>query len=239
MLQNVDQPVRKQRKGGDDNALRLSQIRVFDKLPGTVCEALIKQARRVQLRRGEYLFHQGDVWPNVIFIATGELRWTILSISSREQVLFTVRPDDVFWGHSFFDDEPMPAYLAASKKSTLFLWPRDIVLPVLMRYPKAMWEITKMHTEIMRRARGIIYGLAFQPVATRLANLLLESFNEQGSTSFERDLTLNDIAAVVASSPEVVCRLLHQFQADGILEVTRAHIKLQDLHALEQMVETE
>jgi hypothetical protein len=54
----------------------------------------------------------------------------------------------------------------------------------------------------------------------------------------ERDLTLNDIAAIVASSPEVVCRLLHQFQADGILEVTRAHITLHDLQALETLVET-
>jgi len=239
MLQNVDQPIRKRGMSGSHNALRLSHIRVFDKLPGSVCEALMKQARRVHLRRGEYLFHQGDVWPNVVFLAAGELRWTILSIGSREQVLFTVRPDDVFWGHSFFDDEPMPAYLAATKKSTVYLWPREVVLPLLMRHPEAMWEITKMHTETMRRAREIIYGLAFQPVATRLANLLLESFNEQGATSVERDLTLNDIAAVVASSPEVVCRLLHQFQADGILEVTRAHITLHNLQALERIVETE
>lgn len=90
----------------------------------------------------------------------------------------------------------------------------------------------------MRRAREVIYGLAFRPVATRLADLLLNSFHDQGETVVERDLTLSDIAAIVASSPEVVCRLLQQFQADGILEVTRAHITLHDRDALVQMIET-
>lgn len=221
----------------EQKAQRLSQIRVFNQLPETECLALMKQARRIRLKRGEYLVHQGDHWPNVIFVAAGELRWAMLSLGSREHVLFMLRPDDVFWGHSLFDDEPMPASLMATKPVEAYLWNRDAILPVLFRHPQALWEVTKMQVETMRRAREIIYGLAFRPVANRLANLLLDSYREQGEPSMERDLTLNDIAAIVASSPEVVCRLLHQFQADGILEVTRAHITLQDLPALEALVE--
>lgn len=219
-------------------AMRLSHINVFNKLPQTVCQALMEQARHSQLQPDEFLFHQGDVWPYVVFVASGELRWALLSVSSREHVLFMVRPDEVFWAHSFFDDQPMPAFLMATQKTAVYVWPRDIILPVLFKYPEAMWQITKIQVETMRRAREVIYGLAFQPVATRLANLLLNSFYEQGGTAVERDLTLSDIAAIVASSPEVVCRLLHQFQADGILEVTRAHITLHDRDALVQMVET-
>lgn len=218
-------------------ATRLSQIKVFDKLPQAVCQTLMEQARCSRLQPDEFLFHQGDVWPHVVFVASGELRWAMLSVSSREHVLFMVRPDDVFWAHSFFDDQPMPASLMATKKTKVYVWPRDIILPILFDYPEAMWQITKIQVETMRRAREVIYGLAFQPVATRLANLLLESFHTQGGTAVERDLTLSDIAAIVASSPEVVCRLLHQFQADGILEVTRAHITLHNRDALVQMVE--
>jgi len=50
-------------------------------------------------------------------------------------------------------------------------------------------------------------------------------------------LTLNAIASRVASSPEVVCRVLHQFQEEGVLDVTRATITLHDRSALEHMVE--
>jgi CRP/FNR family transcriptional regulator len=221
----------------EQKALRLSQIRVFNQLPETACLDLMKHARHLRLQSGEFICHQGDVWPNVIFLTKGELRWGMISLGGREQVLFMLYPDDVFWGHSLFDDEPMPASLAATKETEAYFWPRDVILPVLFRHPEAMWEITKIQVETMRRAREIIYGLAFRPVANRLANLLLDSFQEQGRTAVERDLTLNDIAAIVSSSPEVVCRLLHRFQADGILEVTRAHITLRDMDALAQMVE--
>lgn len=219
-------------------AQRLSKIRVFNKLPESECMALMQQARHLRLQRGEFMVHQGDVWPNVIFLMSGEMRWAMLSLGGREHVLFLVQPDDVFWGHSLFDDAPMPASLKATKKAEAYLWTRDAILPVLFRHPAAMWEITKIQVETMRRAREIIYGLAFQPVASRLAGLLLESYYEQGATAVERDLTLNEIAAIVASSPEVVCRLLHQFQEEGILKVTRAHITLQDLEALEHLVKT-
>jgi len=67
---------------------------------------------------------------------------------------------------------------------------------------------------------------------------LLERFSAPADKSVQRDLTLSAIAARVAASPEVVCRILHQFQSDGVLEVTRATITLFDREALEGLVET-
>ena len=100
-----------------------------------------------------------------------------------------------------------------------------------------MWEVTGLLTRIMRRAREIIYGLAFQPVASRLAGYLLDNLRDAEQDTFEREMTLEDIAAVLATSPEVVCRLLYQFQADEILKVNRTQITLQDRAALQDLVE--
>ncbi len=220
-----------------NKTLQLAHIQVFEKLPEAEIAELLRLARRQRLQPGDYLCHQGDVWPYVVFLSGGELRWVMLALSGREHVLFTVQENQAFWGHSLFDDQPMPASLLATKKTEAYWWSREIIFPVLMRYPQAMWEVTRMHVGMMRRAREIIYGLAFQPVAARLASLLLESFYEQGDASMERDLTLSEIAAMVASSPEVVCRVLHRFQADGILDVTRAHITLHDRKALSRLVD--
>jgi len=89
-----------------------------------------------------------------------------------------------------------------------------------------------MLTRIMRQAREIIYSLAFKPVAGRLASLLLNQYSNQAKPALERNFTLNDLASTVAASPEVICRVLYQFQEDGILEVTRASITIHDLEAL-------
>ncbi len=221
----------------DNFTQHLSRAEVFNKLPVAECTELAKLAGRRRLKNGEFLFHEGDVWPNVIFLASGQLRWAMLSAGGREYVLFTVKPGDVFWGHSIFDDQPMPASLMAMKPSTVYIWPREVILPALDRNPSAMWEITKVLVRTMRAAREIIYGLAFHPVAGRLATLLLDRFPSQKDVAIERDMTLSDIATRVASSPEVVCRLLQQFHSDGLLEITRAKITLRDRAALEHLIE--
>ena len=152
--------------------LQLSHIQVFEKLPETEIVKLLRLARRQLLQPGDFLCHQGDVWPYVVVLASGELRWVMLAASGREHVLFTVQKKHAFWGHSLFDNQPMPASLMATKATEAYLWSREVVFPVLMRHPQAMWEITQMHVGMMRRARDIIYGLAFQPVAARLSRLL-------------------------------------------------------------------
>jgi CRP-like cAMP-binding protein len=219
-----------------DTATRLSQVPIFRQIPDSDIDALVKSARRLRLKRPDYLVRQGEVWPSALLVTAGTVRWTMLSVGGREHVLFTVGRDEVFWGHSFFDDGPMPASLTAADDVEVYVWSRALLLPVLLRHPRSLWELNRLQVETMRRAREIIYGLAFQPVATRLATLLLDSLREQNDSSIERNLTLNEIATMVASSPEVVCRLLQQFHADGILEVTRAQITIHDIDALTNMV---
>ena len=100
-----------------------------------------------------------------------------------------------------------------------------------------MWGIGKSLISVMRRNREVVINLAFRRVAGRLATLLLDRFSDPDDISVERDLTLDAIASRVASSPEVVSRVLHQFQTEGTLEVTRATITLFDLAALENLAD--
>ncbi len=221
----------------NDLATRLAQAPVFKKLPHREIELLAGQTALTKLRPGEFLCHQGDLWPWAVFLLRGELRWAMIAISGREQVLFRLKSGSTFWAHSMFDDQPMPASLMAARASQVYLWPKDVIEPVLSRNPATLWEILRLHTATMRRAREVIYGLAFKPVAGRLARLLIEQAGGQEGQPVQRDMTLSEIAATVATSQEVVCRLLYQFQADGLIELSRANFKLNDRAALEELGE--
>ena len=52
----------------------------------------------------------------------------------------------------------------------------------------------------------------------------------------ERDWSLDELATMVASTPEVVCRVLHQFADEGLLGITRTRITLHDREGLERLV---
>jgi CRP-like cAMP-binding protein len=215
----------------------LTQNPVFGKLPLAELESIGKMTVSRQLSKGESLCFQEDIWPYFVFVASGRLRWVMLSAGGKEHQLFALNSGEVFWAHSFFDDEPMPASLTAAKKTRVYVVHREKLLPILYRNPEALFEITRMLTGIMRKAREIIYGLAFQPVAGRLANFIISSLDDPGNPSLERDMTLEDIATVCATSPEVVCRLLYQFQTDGLVQITRTRITINDPDVLIQLAE--
>jgi CRP-like cAMP-binding protein len=220
-----------------DLAETLKNKEAFRKLPISEIILLAEHALGKQLASGEYLSQQGNVWPYVLYVRDGELRWRMLSSGGKEYQLFKVEPGEIFWAHSLFDDQPMPASLQAVDEVSVFLWSRDQIYPIFKRYPDALWDIPRRLTRIMRRAREIIYGLAFQPVAGRLASYILEHLKEPHQQILEREMTLEDMASALATSPEVVCRLLYQFQADGVIDITRTTITLKDREGLDKLVD--
>jgi CRP-like cAMP-binding protein len=218
-------------------AQRLMNVEVFRLLPEDALTRIARLATYRRLKTDEVLCEQGDEWPNVILLTAGQLRWCLLALSGREQVLFHVEPNQSFWGHTFYDGHPMPGSLIASKSSVAYQWNGEDLKLFFSEYPETLWELFRVQARAMRKAREIIYGLAFQPVAGRLAKLLLERSQGQTAKPIERDLTLSEIASIVASSQQVICRLLYQFQSDGILQINRASIMIQDFPALEQITE--
>lgn len=143
-----------------------------------------------------------------------------------------------FWGHSLLDGEPMPSTMEAAQDSIVYTWEGEDVLRILFESPNAIRALLRRKTQMIRKRRETISDLAFQPVTGRLAKLLLERV-PASEVSAERDLTLDQIASMVASSPEVVCRTLYQLQRNGLLQVTRAIITLHDRDALNRLVGTE
>jgi CRP/FNR family transcriptional regulator len=214
----------------------LDKVDVFKKLSQSDREQLIRLAAKRSINRGDILCHQGDHWPYVVFIASGELRSFIYSLEGRMLSVSTWDEGDVFWGHTVFDDGPIPATLEASKKTLIYQWQGDELLAILFRNQDAIRELLQMLTNLIRKRRAVIYDLAFNPVANRLGKVLLERFSSEESELVERDLTLEEMASMIATSPEVVCRILYQFQSDGLLEITRANITLKNRDALEGLV---
>ena len=96
--------------------------------------------------------------------------------------------------------------------------------------------LLRRQTLLIRKRRESIYDLAFNPVASRLAKLIIEKFFATDELIVQCDLTLGEMAEMVATSPEVVCRLLYQFQSAGMIAISRTSITLNDRGTLERLV---
>ena len=216
---------------------QLGNTEVFGHLTETERLELARIAVRRSLRKEDVLCFQGDEWRFVLYITNGALRSVIAAPDGREHIVSTWEAGEEFWSHTLLDGDPMPSTLEATQTGTIiYQWPGEAALELLLRNHKATRALIRRQTQLIRKRRESIYSLAFNPVASRFAKLILEKFVNTESPTVQRDLTLEEMAAMIATSPEVICRIMYQFQTDGFLSVNRASITLQDQAALEELI---
>jgi CRP-like cAMP-binding protein len=89
----------------------------------------------------------------------------------------------------------------------------------------------------MLLASDIVEGLAFQPVVGRLAQFLLDHFKESSGDKVSRDLTLEEMAAHIGTTREMVCRMLNKLAQRGLIEITRTEFEFKDRNGLKKLID--
>lgn len=190
-------------------------------------------AHQRKFDKGEFITLHGEPWPYLILVKEGILHAVKESEEGRNLVVLTLTAGDVFWGLTFFDkDSTMPVSLQSIKSGSLISWSRDDLLPLLLANGEALWSLCGLLVMRMKQASNIVESLAFQPVAGRLANLMLERYGSTGEDPVARDLTLDMMAAYVGTTREMVCRILYRFSDEKLIHITRTEFSITDQEGL-------
>ncbi len=209
-------------KSNLDFTQQLAQDPIFSSLPPSDLEELASQARLHNYTKGEWIVHNGDIWPYLLWVESGKVIALKESGEGRSLITTTILPQDFFWGLAFFQEEmPMPVALIADENSQIRLWSREQFLPFLLKNGKMSWEFSCQMVSRMQQASEIVENLAFRPVPGRLANLLLDRYSGSGETPVSRDMTLDQMASHIGSTREMVCRALYKFADDGAIKINR------------------
>jgi CRP-like cAMP-binding protein len=213
----------------------IAQNPLFSDLPEDTQKLMAEYAIQRSYEPGETMVYQEDVWPYLFLVGEGEVNAIKESPDGRVLIVTTFRPGEIFWGLAFFvDDTQMPMTLQANSPVVIHLWPREVLTPIILENGDMSWRLCQMMIERMQLASGIVEGLAFQPVIGRLSNLLLEYFGDAEDQFKTRILTLDDMAARIGTSREMVCRSLHRFVENGAIEMSRTELRIKDRTILER-----
>ncbi len=211
------------------------QDSIFAHLNQDEINDLIEMAEIRHYQAGDWIVQSGDVWPILFFIKSGEVTALKESFEGRSLILTSLREGDVFWGLAFFiKDAPMPASLQVSKDCELMFWSYESLLPLLLKDGRLSWELSRLMIQRVQLASEIVEKLAFQPVGGRLARLLVEFAGNTSQGPIARNLTLDEMAARIGSTREVVCRFLHRFSDQGLIEITRTEFSITNRKGLEE-----
>jgi CRP/FNR family transcriptional regulator len=216
----------------------LARSSIFSQLDEVRKDRLVDAAISRRYHQGEWILHYGDVWPYLFVVGEGEVTALKESSEGRSLVVMTLGPGQVFWGMAFFlEAAPMPVALVADEDTLLYLWSQERLLPTLLENGSLSWELSRLMVKRMLRASDIVEELAFQPVTGRLARLLLGHFGDAVGESVARDLTLDEMAARIGSTREMVCRQLYRFADQGAIRINRTEFMITNRDLLEQHAE--
>lgn len=183
----------------------------------------------------QWITHYGSDWPYLFLVEQGQLIALKESPEGRSLVVMVLEKEDVFWGVGFFKEGMgMPVALVADQPARLRLWSREQLVPFLRKHGQLTWSLSQLMVERMLRASQILEEIAFQPVAGRLAHLLLTQFEEQTGETLTRDLTLDEMAARIGTTREMVCRQLYKLADEGMIQINRTELKITDLKMLKE-----
>lgn len=217
---------------------RMSENRVFACLEEVERCKLSRIAIRRKYGKGEFIAYYGDIWPYLFLITEGAIDAFKESSEGRSLTIISFGVGEIFWGPAFFEEGlPMPVTLAATMPTILHIWPREKMLPILKQNGAMSWEMCCQMICRMLHASEIVEELAFQTVARRLARLLMEQFSSGKEQSVQRSLTLDEMAARIGTTREMVCRALYRFADKKMIEVTRTEFILTDKDSLRRMAE--
>jgi CRP-like cAMP-binding protein len=218
----------------------LSQNPIFAHLNDDSQQALAKEAVSRHYHTGEWIAHNGENWPYLFLVSEGSITAVKESSEGRSLIIETVRSGEILWGIAFFEPQaPMPVALVSAEDSQLYLWSRSQLLPILMENGPAVWELSRLVIGRVQRASNIVEELAFQPVAGRLARFLVDHFGEIPGGSVKREMTLDEMAAHIGTTREVVCRILQRFSNQGLIDITRTEFTFTDRERLAQLAQNE
>jgi len=214
----------------------LSHNPIFSHLDQVETQKVAKLTITRTFPKGEWLTHVGDAWPYLFLVGSGSITALKESSEGRSLIVVSLGKGEVFWGVSFFqEDALMPVSLIASEESIVHLWPKDRILPFMYQDGRMSWELAKLMVTRMLRASDIVEELAFQPVTGRLARLLLDRFGDAIEDYVSRDITLDEMAARIGTTREMVCRQLYRFVDEGAIQISRTELMITDRGLLQEM----
>ena len=189
-----------------------------------------------QLASGEMLFQKGDAGDALYGVRRGQIRIETGASDGSRLTLNFMGPGDLFGEVAVLDGQSRTADATAGEPSELFVLRREDFLGHLEREPKVAIKIIMLLCQRIRWQSERMEESVLQPLPVRLARRLCALASDFGS---EVHISQEQLGVFVGAARESVNRQLQLWRKDGILDLQRGRILLQNMTKLTAVARNE
>ena len=202
----------------------LEQVPMFADIDRRDILDLEAQCLERQVPKNTLVISEGDRTDSLYILLKGSARALRTDESGRQFVVNRFDPLDTFGEMSLFDRNARCATVITKTRCTLMVLPRKAFFDFAARHTGIYRNMIKTLLEKLRKATAQIGELAFLDVYGRLVRFLIE--NQDADGVIQEKLTQQDLADIVGSSRETVCRIYNELAAGGYLTKEKGLLKI-------------
>jgi CRP/FNR family transcriptional regulator, dissimilatory nitrate respiration regulator len=217
------------------------RLRIFRDVAPANLGPLIKQCWVMSAPRGTTIIERGTRLPGVFGLAYGSVKLGLRGQDGEERVLQLVSPGQTFGEAKSLLGRPGHREAIALADSKLVVIPVAAIFALMDREPRFARTMALLLAERTLEMLAEVES-AMQRGAQRLAaylGALAESpegnGNGNGGTVVRLPVSKTLVAARLGVKKETLSRLLRQFAAEGVIEVSRRDISILDRDALAKL----
>ncbi|MDT8989609.1 Crp/Fnr family transcriptional regulator [Curvibacter sp. APW13] len=197
-------------------------------------------ARGSQLRRfgrGDMVYWAGEHCDAFHFVISGQVKLYVASSNGMEKVVELVGPGQSFAEATMFLPEPHLLNAQALQESLILSVSKEAVFEEIQRNPGFSLRMLSGISHWFQRLLMDVESYSLQNGMQRLIGYLLRDVDlgakaNPGVVTVALPVSKATIASRLSLTPEYFSRVLHQLEADGLIEVCRREIRLLDVHRL-------
>lgn len=175
-------------------------------------------------RRGEYLFHEGDVAETGYSLLSGLLALESIHDSGEVAILRLVRPGQAFGFSDMFDSGQHSMSARALHDCVICPLAQSALVAAVETDRSMLMSMLRWTGEETREMERQAFRATTMSIEERIMEILLDLSN--GRESFTLPVAKKDIARMVGTSPEVISRTFARLHQTGRIRLADSHVDL-------------
>ncbi|MFM2346159.1 MAG: hypothetical protein RL654_912 [Pseudomonadota bacterium] len=210
----------------------LSVLPLFQEMTPPELQRLAEGCRLRRLQRGDTVFRVGEPCEEFHVAVTGQVKLFAISPAGQEKVIELIGPGQSFAEALMFTGKPYIINAQTLSDALVLSVGKETVFGEVHRDPRFA---LRMLAGISRRLHGLVHDVqayALHNGMQRVIGYLLRDLDDAPGAPGEHRVSLPVSKATIASrlsmTPEYFSRVLHELEAEGLIEMDRREIHIPD-----------
>ncbi len=197
-------------------------------------DQIVKRSR--PMKRGEFLFNQGDKFSSVFAVRSGSLKTFSVTDEGEEQITGFHLPSEVV-GMSGMDNDVYPVSAQVLETTSICEIPFDRLDELAVTLPTLRRQLMRIMSREIRDDQQMMLLLSKKTADERIATFLINlsaRFRARGysANQFRLAMSRNEIGNYLGLAVETVSRVFTRFQQNNLLKAEGKEIIIIDANSL-------